>query len=463
MKKILFGLITACLLTGTFTACNSKLDVEPTDSIDASTALTTSADVEAALIGCYAGIQNAEAYGGYIQLMSDLLADNGDISFVGTFIPPNQIVRKQILRDNGFVEAIWVNAYNVINRTNTVLANLDKLDTPAKQARVEGEAKFIRSLLYFDLVRLYARAWNDGNPTTNPGVPLVLTPTTVITAESQVSRNTVAQVYEQVLTDLTTAEARLITANPTNNNGFFANRYAVAALLSRVYLQQGRFAESAAAATRVISSGRYTLVPEYADEFSSPNDLLANSTEDIFAVQVSSQSGVNELNTFYSVNRRGDVNINEQLINLFEPGDERLDLFLIDPTGGDPTYSGKYDVLYGNIKLFRLAEMYLNRAESNFRAGTTTGARPLDDINIIRSRAGLNPLTTLSIEDILKERRLELALEGFRLGDLKRNQESTVDLSSTPVVLPYNSPRLIFPIPLREINANPNLVQNEGY
>ncbi|WP_262489906.1 RagB/SusD family nutrient uptake outer membrane protein [Hymenobacter sp. AT01-02] len=277
------------------------------------------------------------------------------------------------------------------------------------------------------------------------------------------SRNTVAQVYEQVLTDLTTAEARLITANPTNNNGFFANRYAVAALLSRVYLQQGRFAESAAAATRVISSGRYTLVPEYADEFSSPNDLLANSTEDIFAVQVSSQSGVNELNTFYSVNRRGDVNINEQLINLFEPGDERLDLFLIDPTGGDPTYSGKYDVLYGNIKLFRLAEMYLNRAESNFRAGTTTGARPLDDINIIRSRAGLNPLTTLSIEDILKERRLELALEGFRLGDLKRNQESTVDLSSTPVVLPYNSPRLIFPIPLREINANPNLVQNEGY
>ncbi|WP_262489905.1 RagB/SusD family nutrient uptake outer membrane protein [Hymenobacter sp. AT01-02] len=175
MKKILFGLITACLLTGTFTACNSKLDVEPTDSIDASTALTTSADVEAALIGCYAGIQNAEAYGGYIQLMSDLLADNGDISFVGTFIPPNQIVRKQILRDNGFVEAIWVNAYNVINRTNTVLANLDKLDTPAKQARVEGEAKFIRSLLYFDLVRLYARAWNDGNPTTNPGVPLVLT------------------------------------------------------------------------------------------------------------------------------------------------------------------------------------------------------------------------------------------------------------------------------------------------
>ncbi|MBX0290783.1 RagB/SusD family nutrient uptake outer membrane protein [Hymenobacter sp. HSC-4F20] len=462
MKKILYGLFTACLLTGSFTACNSKLDVEPTDSIDATNALTTSADVEAALVGCYTGLQNADAYGGNIQLLSDLLADNGEISFVGTFIPPNQAARKQILKDNGFVTSIWTNAYDVINRTNNVLANLDKLDTPAKQARVEGEAKFIRSLLYFDLVRLYARDWNDGNPQTNLGVPLVLSPTTAISGESQVRRNTVAEVYTQILTDLTTAEARLTTANPANNNGFFANRYSVAALLSRVYLQQSKFAESAAAANRVISSGRYSLTSSYAEEFTSSNDLLGNTQEDIFAIQISSQSGANELNTYYSVNRRADVNINDQLIDQFESGDERLDLILIDPDGG-PAYSGKYDVLYGNIKLFRLAEMYLNRAEGNFRAGTTAGAAPLDDINTIRERAGLAPLTTLTLDDILKERRLELALEGFRLGDLKRNKESTVDLGNPPVTLPYNSPRLIFPIPLREINANPNLVQNEGY
>ena len=87
---------------------------------------------------------------------------------------------------------------------------------------------------------------------------------------------------------------------------------------------------------------------------------------------------------------------------------------------------------------------------------------PLVDVNVIRSRAKLPPLTAVVLADVLKERRLELAFEGFRLGDLKRNQESTIDPVSTAAIA-WNSPRLVLPIPLREINANPNLVQNEGY
>ena len=458
MKKIAYTLVTALLLAGTLASCDKKLDIDPVDSVRDDLALRTSSDVEAALVGCYTGMQNIEVYGGYIQLMSDLLADDGEARFVGTFIQPNQINRKAILKDNTFAQTIWVNSYNVINRTNNVLANIDKLDTPAKRLRVEGEAKFIRSAMYFELVRLYGKDWGDGAPTTNLGVPLVLTPTRVLDASAQVRRNTVAEVYAQVITDLTDAETKMPISSPAAS--FFANKFAAAAVLARVYLQQGEFAAAGAAANRVISANRHTLTSTYREEFSSGTaaGLLPNSTEDIFAIQVSAQSGRNELNTFYSIRRRGDISIEDKHTNLYGATDERGKLFT---TSQGQTYSNKYDDLYGNIKLMRLAEMYLVRAEANFRRGTIDGATPLADINRVRVRARAIPLAVLTLPAILLERKLELAFEGFRLGDVKRNRETITDPAG--VAVPWNSRRLVFPIPLREINVNPNLVQNEGY
>ncbi len=454
MKNIVLGLLAVSLLTGGLAGCNSKLDVQPVSSIDAGAALTTSTDVQAALIGCYASLQSAQGYAGYLQMTSDLLADNGDEQFVGTFSDPQQAQRKNLLITNGTVSGVWISGYDLINRANNVLANLDKLDTPAKKASGEGEARFLRALMYFDLVRLYAKAWNDGTPSANPGVPLVLTPTTTVSDASKVSRNTVAEVYTQVISDLVAAEAALPVSN-----GVYATRAAAAGLLARVYLQQGDFANAASAANRVIASGKYSLNANYADNFVSTTTTLGNSAEDVFAVQFSSQSGTNQLNVFYSVTRRADVNVLPQFVQRFEAGDTRRNLLTTNTTA---TYTNKYDVLYGNIKLLRLAEMYLTRAEANFRAGTTVGAAPLADINAIRTRAKLPVLTALTLPAILKERRLELAFEGFRLGDLKRNQESAFDpLANTTFA--WNSPKLVFPIPLREINANPNLTQNAGY
>ena len=452
MKKTVYALATALLLAGSLTSCDKKLDITPVNNVSADEALKTSSDVEAALVGCYTGIQNVEAYGGYIQLMSDLLADNGEISFVGTFNQPIQISRKAILKDNSFVQSIWTNAYNVINRTNNVLANIDKLDTQAKKDRVEGEARFIRGAMYFELVRLYAKDWSDGSPGANPGVPLVLTPTKVLDASAQVKRNTVAEVYAQVITDLTTAETKMKAASTAG--AFFANTYAAAGMLSRVYLQQAQFPAAAAAANRAIA-GNYTLTPSYANEFKSGS---SNTAEDIFAIQISAQSGSNSLNTFYSANRRGDVDVEDKHLAQYSLTDDRRKLFTVS---SGQRYSNKFDELYGNIKVIRLAEMLLTRAEANFRAGTVVGATPLADVNRVRARAGLAPLVSLTLPAILLERKLELAFEGFRLGDVKRNKESVTD--SKNEVLPWNSPRLIFPIPLREINVNPNLEQNEAY
>ncbi|MDQ6762728.1 MAG: RagB/SusD family nutrient uptake outer membrane protein [Bacteroidota bacterium] len=137
---------------------------------------------------------------------------------------------------------------------------------------------------------------------------------------------------------------------------------------------------------------------------------------------------------------------------MYDPADDRLNSF-----NGDG-YTTKFDELYGNVHTIRLAEMYLIRAEANFRQGTAVGDKPVNDINVIRNRVNLPSYTAaqLTLSKILLERRLELAFEGFALDDLKRLQGSVGNLS-------WNSPRLIFPIPKRELNVNPNLTQNEGY
>jgi hypothetical protein len=471
MKKIVLGLLTATLFLGGLESCNNKLNVQPVSSIDSATAFNNSSDVQAALVGCYTGLQSVNLYGGYLQFLTDLLADNGDESFVGTFTQPQEAQRKALLITNSQVSATWLSAYDVINRTNNVLANLGKLDTPGQQASAEGEAKFIRSLVYFDLVRTFGKDWNDGTPASNLGVPLVLTPTLTVADAQSVARNTVAEVYAQVITDLTTAEARLTTGGPLN--AFSATRYACAGLLARVYLQQGNYAAAAAAANRALALPAAGLNPFYGTNFgystanvatnTIPISTSANTIEDIFTIQITAQSGTNQLGVFYARNRRADVTIQPQFLSLLEAGDTRASLnTTLTPTATVASYTRKYDAQYGNIKLMRVDEMLLTRAEANFRAGTTTGATPLADINAIRSRAGLSVLTTVTLAQILKERRIELAFEGFRLGDLKRNQESTVDPLSGAVI-PWNSPRLVFPIPFREINANANLVQNAGY
>lgn len=446
MKKLTAYSLTALLLAAaSLSSCNKKLDIEPVNQVSAEKALQNSDDVEAALIGAYTALGSASLYGGQIQFLSELLGDNGELQFVGTFGYPKEFFSKIVLPQNGAVASAWTEAYRAINSANNVLANISKV-TAAKQPRVEGEARFIRGSLYFELVKLYAKSYNDGNPQSNPGVPLVLTPTTTITESSKVSRNTVAEVYAQILADLTAAEQKI----PTAGSPFYAaTKYAATGMLARVYLQQGNFAEAAAAANRVIRSGNYSLTPTYAAEFNTPG----NTSEDVFDIQVTSQSGVNDLFTFFSESGRGgDVEIQQSHLDQYETGDARRALF-----DKSDTYTLKFEQQYANVKVIRLAEMYLIRAEANFRNNTVLGATPLADVNRIRTRARLAPLAALtSVAPILKERHLELAFEGFTLADAKRNKMSIGSI-------PYNADRLVLPIPRRERDVNLNLTQNPGY
>ena len=431
-------------------ACSKNLDTKPTQSIDQTSALNTSNDVLVALTGAYSDLGVSNFYGGYPFVGSELLANAGELNWSGTFQQFTQINNKAIPVDNSFVANTWLAGYAAINDVNNVLSALTVVDS-SKRDRVEGESKFIRAAALFDLVRLYAKAWNDGDPSTNDGVPIVLDPTRGITTANQVKREKVSAVYAQILKDLADAEAKLPA-----KNGFYASKVSAAALEARVYLQKLDYPNAAQAANRAITTGLangFSMKANYSDAF--PNNVSANTTEDIFAMQVTTSSGNNSFQTFFSANSRGDIQINPSHIALYEAGDARLGLFY---NSGGSKYTGKFDYLYGNVHIIRLAEMYLIRAEANFRAGTTTGDTPLNDINLIRARVKLPALTAvqLTIDAILKERKLELAFEGHAIHDIKRTQGS-VNL------LLWNSPKLIYPIPARELRANPNLTQNAGY
>jgi tetratricopeptide (TPR) repeat protein len=442
-------LINSLILSSALIAfsCSKELNTEPTGSIDESEALKTSADVKVALVGAYKDFGDNDLYGGRIFMEADLLGDINEMNWTGTYQGLTQVHNKAIPVDNGFVTDVWLSGYKAINDVNNVLSSINVVSASDKD-KVEGEAKFLRAATYFELVKRFAKEWNDGDPNTNPGVPLVLTPTRGITEASYVKRNTVAEVYQQVIQDLQDAEAKL-----PNSNGMFANKAAAAAILARVYLQKGDYANAAQAADRAISiavANGGGLMPNYADAFGA-----TNTKEDIFAVQVTATSGVQGFNEFYSSAQRGDIQITDNHLNQYEPGDDRLNLFY--PDGGS-IYTGKFEELYGNVHTIRLAEMYLIRAEANFRAGTAVGDEPVNDINLIRNRVGLPSYTSadLTLDNILKERKLELAFEGFSLDDIKRLQGSVG-------IIPWNSPKLIFPIPKREVVVNANLTQNQGY
>ena len=157
--------------------------------------------------------------------------------------------------------------------------------------------------------------------------------------------------------------------------------------------------------------------------------------------------------------RGGDVSIQASHFDYYEAGDARLDQFF---EGAGEQRTAKWRDQYKNVKVIRLAEMYLTRAEANFRLGTSVGAAPLADLNRIRQRVDLPALGSISLEVILAERKVELAHEGQYLHDVKRTGGLILDNSSSETYN-FDDGRLIFPIPQREMDANPSLVQNSAY
>jgi hypothetical protein len=320
LKIYISALAVALVL---FQGCDSLLDVDPYQSIDSEQVLTDADNVRSVLVGAYDAMGDSDLYGGWYMMTADFLAADDEFEFTGTFFGPRQIWAKQQLYDNGQVTATWIDSYNTINILNTALSGLDLLEG-SERNRVEGEAKLIRAMIYFELVRLYAAPYEAGQTNSQAGVPLILTPTTEFGEETNVSRATVDQVYDQILADLSDARDLLPNVNPERS--FFVNSMIASAVLSRVHLQRGEYEAARDEANRVIESDIYELRPTFAEVFNQPE----NTSEDIFTMQNSAQDGVNSLFTFYSEDSRGDIDVNQAHIDEYEPNDDRLNLFYTD-------------------------------------------------------------------------------------------------------------------------------------
>jgi len=447
MKKIFIPLTAIILL---ITGCAKQLDILPTQSVDESLVFDTDANIKAALNGAYDLASSGDLIGGNTQLYSELLGAGGEITWVGTFNQPDEIYNKSILTNNSFVRDTYLSGYALINVCNNIIASIDKVNASDRDA-VKGQALYLRGLAYFEMVKLFAKPYSAGSTTTNLGLQIVTTPTLngQVTAANNVPRSTVQQTYDQIIADLTAAKT-IIGGDAAE----YGSEYAVSAVLSRVYLQMGNYAGARDEASNVIENSGLSLESEYSNAFNNTSP----SSEDIYVLPVTAQDGSNEMHTYWSIldygARDGDVEVNQDHIDLYDANDARLALFYIDDN--DIYRSGKWKFQYKNLPVIRLAEMYLTRAESNFRLNTAVGASPDDDIDIIRSRVGL-PFINVTLTDILNERRLELAHEGQRIHDIKRLELSVDGFD-------FDANELVFPIPLREINASAGvLVQNDGY
>jgi len=447
MKKLSIYIISAAFLV---TGCSKKLDVQPTQSVDEEFVFTTDANIKAALNGTYDVVSGASLLGGDVQMYSELLGAGDEITWVGTFNQPDEIYRKEILTNNSFISATYLEGYRAINICNNILANINTVNS-ADRDRVKGQALFLRGLVYFELVELFAKPYSAGNVGTNPGLQIILTPTVngEITAANRVARSSVQDTYTQIVADLVAAKPII-----GGEVGEYGSEYAVSAVLSRVYLQMGNYAGARDEANNVIENSGAELETDYAKVFNN----TSASKEDIYVLPVTAQDGSNDLQVYFSITdygaRDGDIEINEDHINLYDASDSRGALFYLD--GSDIYRSGKWKFQYRFLPVIRLGEMYLTRAEANFRLSTSVGATPAQDMLAIRSRAGLGAVA-INLANIRYERRLELAHEGQRIQDIKRFQESIDGFS-------YDANELVFPIPLREINAGGGiLTQNPGY
>jgi tetratricopeptide (TPR) repeat protein len=435
------------MLALSLSACQDQLELKPFQSIDDAQASANESNVKAVLTGAYDALSDGDVLGGNALRNAELQAGEGEILWVGTFFDPREIFNKTMQTANNDATQLWLDGFNAINSANNVLASLDVVAEKDRKT-VGGEALFIRAITNFELVRFFGKPYVAGQPNAQLGIPLVTTPTRGISDASKVSRSTVEQVYAAIIADLLKAEADL-----PQTNSWRASSLAASALLARVYLQQGDYAKARDAASKVIASAKFTLLADYEDVFNRD----ANSSEDIFAIQLTDQDGVNNMNTFFSIpdfgGRDGDIEILDGHLNLYPAGDKRKDLFF---DGNAAMRSGKWNNQFGNVGIIRLAEMYLIRAECNARLNTSIGATAVADYNRTRIRAGLAAATTVTVDQILFERRLELAHEGFRVHDLKRTKQKIGNFN-------FDADKLVFPIPFREIEANSNLQQNPGY
>ncbi len=469
-KSIIITVINLLLMM--ILSCNKMLDIHPRQSIDSSTALSSKEGIEASIIGAYNRLQSISLYGRDMIAMAESLADNA------IHTGNSSHLSNAAINTRGSHLDLWRDAYYTINDLNLIIKALEisSFDEEWK-ASIYGQAYFLRALLYHDLVRTYAYDPTASIDERNyGGVPLMLIGVDDITKISSLIRPKVEQVYEQIYSDLDNAS--IFFENYQDLKGpHKVTRGAVHALYSRVALYRGDW-------KKVIEQVDKSLLTSQATLSSKDNYLSdwreAVHPESIFELKFNESENLGDLSVrgaytsraFYESENftiQAVIAVNTLFYSLYDDLDIRKGLFRLG-VGNNKFYYEIYKFIskngvqnLDNIPIIRMSELYLNRAEAYYYLGDKEHQNALFDVNIIRRRAGLidvSLLGTALLTEILHQRRLELAFEGHRWFDLKRNG---MGINKETGSLNFDDYRILAPIPNREINIDGVLKQNYGY
>lgn len=469
----------AALSALAFTACEDDfLNEEPKLKQSTELTLSTIDGIQKSVAGSYAYLSASYWYGADFITDCELRACNARKPSAQTW----DSGRCKSGNDWSYSSAssmagLWTYAYKLIDNANEIL---DNVDGKAEQTVVDGvraEALFLRALAHFDLVRTFAQPYAQTDPAQQLGVPVMLH-----SQNGTPARNTVAEVYDQIVADLTEAEKIMPEKYNAAYHQAVADKFAVAskeaiqALLSRVYLYMGQWQKAADYATLVINSGKFNLWSKADLAKAYVQDVAADGGEVIFEVygdQGNDRFSVQNweyLMWMSSPRGSGDFGASHDVYDLYEEDDARLGLFVTADKANGQYWSTKYagkdnsSPSYNNTIVLRLSEMYLNRAEAIFRGASVSGVTAQSDLLAITKVRGAS-MATPTETGIFTERRKELAFEGHIVYDFARFGRNLTrgDIMATLKEVPFPNYRWALPIPKSEMDANPNMVQNPGY
>jgi hypothetical protein len=460
---LLSGLAILSLASG---CKDSFLDQKPYTSLPPADAVASERDLLVALTGTYQGLRNANNFGRNIPVIGDLAADNVFVSLANSGRYTTFNAYSFTLASSEY-EGLWNSLYADILRANNIIdANLSGT---ANIDQYKGEAYALRALCYFELLKHFARPFTDTPD--GPGVPINLHYDITVKAP----RSTIAQVYTQIQTDLQAAYGLMTLYRGT---GYFS-KYSARAIAAKVALFKGDYANALTLAQDVITNGGFTIVPaaDLVAYWGNPTAQVSTKIETMFEVVSDAVNtlGTDELAYMYSQAGYGDLLANPDLYNLYRTTDVRKSLITIGvrPNGGEnPAYIvTKFKSVANDRddkKVIRISDVYLIAAESAQATGNNTLALTYLNTLVARRDPTLIYASTGAalLEDILTERRKELAFEGDRLHTLNRLKRDITRSTSYPAAarsIPYSNFRRVGPIPQTELLYNTAVTQNTGY
>ncbi|MGC4129358.1 MAG: RagB/SusD family nutrient uptake outer membrane protein [Bergeyella sp.] len=479
MRKL--KIIPFLLLAGVLTNCGDDfLNPEPTSAISADTFYSTESELMNGVINMYDGIQGVNALNNTdsdlnhaIQVeyfVTEMRSDNTQTKSGAGEGEQVQFENHIIKPTNSIVYDYYRSFYDILNRANIVLKNLG-VASDANRAKIEGEAKFVRAYAHFNLVRLFG------------DIPLADEVITIDNTEKQFTRVPKAEVYNLIISDLETAVASL--DNTYKNR---ASKAAAQALLAKVYLTLGTNYLKAQQLCEAVMSSGFSLQSNFHDVF-----YTENNSEIIFAIGYLSNPATESqgfsAEWLNSIGRSRGVNYvtNDAAAALDSKGGSRTTTsYRVDPAQTSQKQVAKYfpngedggstGVVFtltpraaGNDWIvLRYADVLLMHVEAIMAGGDSTSVpAALNSFQLIRNRAGLTtPVTSISKEELLDERRVELAFENQRFFDLVRFGVAQEVLSAYSAANggSFTSTDLLLPIPQREINLSQGkMQQNPGY